>query len=505
MTTVFPPFKPDRYDFVEATEACIQLEDGQLVQWEKWQKKDIFRPIFGRRKKGGKRWYDLALIGLPKKNGKSTIASAMGVYGLLFDDEPYPEIYSAAGDTDQARIIFNKAKQTIQRSPALSAATRIYRDAIETKDGSGIWKVLSADAPTSHGLNQSMVIWDELWNQRNYDLWEALTQSPARAEPLQVIVTYAGYDNIEGNLLWDLYRRGMGKRNADDIDESKKKYICGPCKADPGMYFFWSHRNLAPWISPEYLNKQRIRLPKHVYERLHENRWTSPEGSMFTSAEVDAVVDKEREPVLGTQVGYTHYLSVDLGLTRDRAVVAIGHRDRQTRKPCLDYMKTFVPPSDGRVSIAGVEAEIASCLRRFRPIEQICLDPWQLEGTAQKLEAKGYDVERVVFSGGNLTRMTARLMHCVTERNLLLYDYPMLTKELKSVRAVQKSYGYRIDHESGQHDDHVIALAMLLLAILPEEEYDSMDDFDEDPFEDMIRHPDPMGQMMSRMMADIPL
>jgi len=45
---------------------------------------------------------------------------------------------------------------------------------------------------------------DELWNQPSYDLWEALTHSPARENPFHFIVTYAGFQARSGNLLWDL-------------------------------------------------------------------------------------------------------------------------------------------------------------------------------------------------------------------------------------------------------------------------------------------------------------
>ena len=71
------------------------------VHWDIFQTKD----------KKGLRKYNLALMGVPKKNGKSTLASGIALY-MLFT-EPNAEVYGAAGDKDQARIIFQMTKKAI--------------------------------------------------------------------------------------------------------------------------------------------------------------------------------------------------------------------------------------------------------------------------------------------------------------------------------------------------------------------------------------------------------
>ena len=104
--------------------------------------------------------------------------------------------------------------------PGLGSLVKIYKDAIERVDGNGAYRVLASDSSSAHGGNATCVIWDELWNQPSYDLWEALTHSPARENPFHFIVTYAGYQARSGNLLWDLYSRGMAGE-------------------DPKQYTFW--------------------------------------------------------------------------------------------------------------------------------------------------------------------------------------------------------------------------------------------------------------------------
>src|ERR1022692_2226860 len=64
------------------------------IHFEPWQVEHVLAPVFA--KVNRQRRYDTYLNGLPKKNGKSTLASCVAVYALLLDD-PNPEVYSAAG------------------------------------------------------------------------------------------------------------------------------------------------------------------------------------------------------------------------------------------------------------------------------------------------------------------------------------------------------------------------------------------------------------------------
>lgn len=269
----------EQLDIITFAEEFFILEDGNPICFESWQKGKILRPIFYDLEPGGERRINQALIGTPKKNGKSTLAGCVACFGLFADGETEPEVYSAASDKEQAKVVFNYVSKAIKRSPHLLRECKIYKDAIETKKG-GIYRALSSDAPSIHGLNASMVIWDELWNQRSYDLWEALTHSPARKQPLHFSITYAGFEQVEGNLLWDLFQSGLKGK-------------------DPSFYMFWTHENPASWVTEKYLEQQKRRLPEHRYLRLHENRWTSGEYAFLTREDVEAAIDPTLEPTFG--------------------------------------------------------------------------------------------------------------------------------------------------------------------------------------------------------------
>ena len=149
-------------DIVVFLQEQYVLEDGKPIVLQDFQK-EILRDIFQTKDKNGLRRYNLAVLGMCKKNGKSTIASAVALYSLF--TEMNGEVYGVAGDKDQAKIIFQMTKRAIERNPILFDSVKIYKDEIVVPSTNSIYKVLSADAPTNHGLNPSCVIFDELWNQ----------------------------------------------------------------------------------------------------------------------------------------------------------------------------------------------------------------------------------------------------------------------------------------------------------------------------------------------------
>ena len=91
--------------------------------------KGFLRELFKEHR--GQRVYTRALLGIPRKNGKSELCAAIGCKMLVGDGVYGAEIVSVAGDKPQARIVFESAKRMVQFSPRLSATLRIFRDAIE--------------------------------------------------------------------------------------------------------------------------------------------------------------------------------------------------------------------------------------------------------------------------------------------------------------------------------------------------------------------------------------
>lgn len=174
---------------------------GQAFTLLDYQTHLLLRPLFGWvRVEDGLRRFQKAYIELPKKNGKTQLIAGLALYMLLCDNEPGAEVYVAAGDREQARILFDAAKAMVEgpyAHPSLSRRLVVYRNRIvRADDPAAFFQVLSSEAATKHGPNIHCLIIDELHAQPDRDLFETLTRGIiSRRQPLILEITTAGDDD----------------------------------------------------------------------------------------------------------------------------------------------------------------------------------------------------------------------------------------------------------------------------------------------------------------------
>ncbi len=98
---------------------------GQPFELQPWQLDDVVAPIFGWKRPDGSRRYRRAHIEIAKKNGKSSLASALSLYLLVADDEPGAVVGNVAVDREQASIVFDAAASMVRQSPDLARAVEV--------------------------------------------------------------------------------------------------------------------------------------------------------------------------------------------------------------------------------------------------------------------------------------------------------------------------------------------------------------------------------------------
>lgn len=162
---------------------------GQKLKPEPWQQ-FIIASLYGwRRLDNGKRRFRKAYIQVARKNGKSFLAAGVSLYDLI--TEPGAEVYSAATKKDQARIVFDDAKKTVQYSKDLKKYIKPLAHSLTCADGS--MKPLASDSNTLDGLNPSCAIIDEYHAHKTTELLDVIdTGMRARQQPLMFIITTAG-------------------------------------------------------------------------------------------------------------------------------------------------------------------------------------------------------------------------------------------------------------------------------------------------------------------------
>lgn len=133
-----------------------------------------------------------------RKNAKSTLSSGVGLYMTGADAEGGAEVYSAATTRDQARIVFEDAKNMIKKSKLLKRLFGFNKLNIHQERTASKFEPLSSDANNLDGLNIHCGIVDELHAHRTRDVWDVLeTATGARTQPLILGITTAGF-NREG-------------------------------------------------------------------------------------------------------------------------------------------------------------------------------------------------------------------------------------------------------------------------------------------------------------------
>ena len=114
------------------------------------------------------------------------------------------------------------------------------------------------------------------------------------------------------------------------------------------------------------------------------------------------------------------------------------------------------------VLISDIENDIERSCDNFN-VDKIVVDPWQMKGSIQKFEKKRYPVQEFTFSSNSLAKLSSNLYYLIHNGLLRIWDDPDLVGEFLSVQAVQRNYGVRIDHRTGQFSDRVISLGMAAL------------------------------------------
>lgn len=121
---------------------------GQPFKLQPWQA-FILGSIFGWLRVDGTRRFRLAYIEVGKGNGKSPMAGGIGLYGLVADNEPAAEIYSAAVTKEQARILFRDAERMREASPQLSKLIRTHVNNLSCAKTGSYFRAISSEGRTA--------------------------------------------------------------------------------------------------------------------------------------------------------------------------------------------------------------------------------------------------------------------------------------------------------------------------------------------------------------------
>lgn len=197
------------YDQSKAHKACKFIE-AQYHTKGKWaQKKEhlLLEPwqiffvcnVFGwvHASTSFRRYREVLLL-VPRKNGKSALAAAIGLYMLCADNEYGAEVYTGATSEKQAKEVFVPAQQMVRMNPPMVDYFEIQNNASNIcilKNGSKMEPIIG-NPPD--GSSPSCAIVDEVHEHKDSRLIDTMiTGMGARDQPLMLYITTAG-DNLSG-------------------------------------------------------------------------------------------------------------------------------------------------------------------------------------------------------------------------------------------------------------------------------------------------------------------
>ena len=245
------------------------------MELELWEKA-LLAALFGFVDIEGNRQFRKCLLIVGKKNGKSLLASGIGLYMQLADGESGPEVYAVATKKDQAKIIWQEAKRMVRKSPTLLKRVRTLVSEIVSDFNDGTFKALASDADSLDGLNVHCALMDEIHQWKNgRALFDIVADGiTAREQPMIFMTSTAGvirediYDQEyeEAEKLINGYDDPDGYHDAHTICfiyelDSRGEWIDPKCwkKANPGLGTIKSYKILADKVKKAMQNPALVK------------------------------------------------------------------------------------------------------------------------------------------------------------------------------------------------------------------------------------------------------
>jgi phage terminase large subunit-like protein len=429
---------------------------GQPFQLERWQQQ--FLREFYRRDKHGRRVYQRGVLGVPRGNGKTPLAAALGLYELLARTD-VPEIYCAAASKEQAGIALGFARDFVEQGPLIDWVQ--VKRTLTCPGSGGLMQVISSEGRMQHGRMPAVALIDELWaflTERERQTYTALASAlHKRVDAYLLAITTAGYK--QNSLLGDIYQAALNgpdvktSRNgcltvAKDIDNGQLLWWYGAPEGatidDPKI---WRAANPASWLNPHDLKHQLADpgLGEHEFRRLHLNQWTKQRNAWLP----DRCWHNLRSD-LEIPKGGAIYVGVDVGITHDTTAVCLAHVHEDGRIILRAHVwaaqtdvDAHVYMGGGAVRLEAIEDFIRQLARDYQ-LRELAYDPHFFARSAQLLEDEGITTVEFHPASGPMADAYQAFYQLAKEGRLTHNGDPILTDHIDATGAVKTERGWKL-------------------------------------------------------------
>ena len=469
---------------------------GRNFNLEAWQKFAIAY-IYGLKwKKNNKRITRTFILSVGRKNGKSSLLSAMALYALL--EESGASVVSAANSANQAKILFQMCSQYLKSIDPKSKFFARYRDRILFDKTNSEIKVVSADASRLDGLNLSFFVEDETASAVDSSVWDVLESSQgSRAQPLACSCSTRGfqlsgfYKSLEDSAIEVL--RGLKKDDSlfpliytiDEEDNWKDESVW--CKANP---------NLGVSVSIDYIRQQIIKAVNNPTQELSIktkllNMWVSSAENWIP---LDYIYNSSTPLNIEEFRNQYCYLSFDLASTTDLTCVSV-----MIEKDAKYYMKNwyffpldqlenninaeryrrwanqgYLTLTNGNVTDYSLVQNKIMEIQNICPILQISYDQWNATDLAIRLTEQNLPLQPYSQSMQSMNLPTKTLERWILQGVVIIDKNPITLWCYENAR-VKSDWNENIrivKNSQAQKIDGVIAMVMNVGGYLNNGNYD---------------------------------
>lgn len=331
-----------RFDDKAAAKVCAFIElmphtkgkwaaGGETLKLEPWQ---VFMVccIFGwKRKRDNKRRFRKALLIVPRKNGKSALAAAIGNYMFAADGEHGAEVYSGATSEKQAWEVFRPARLMVQKRPDLRSHYGVSVNAKNLHIMANESRFEPMIGKPGDGASPSCAIVDEYHEHETDHMFSTMeTGMGAREQPLMLVITTAG-DNIAGpcyQMQVEAQQALEGTRRDDETFALIYGVDEGDEWTDPAIVRK-ANPNIGVSVFDDFLmarQTEAMSSPRKAgaFKTKHLNIWVQSRAAYFNVLRFQQVADKGLK--LEDFDGQECIVGIDLAEKRDLTAVEVLFR-----------------------------------------------------------------------------------------------------------------------------------------------------------------------------------
>lgn len=438
-----------------------------------------------------KRRFTEAYIEVARKNGKSTLASAISLAMGYADDEYGAEIYYAATTRDQARICFNDAKKMVERC-SLRGRSVVTQNAFSFDALGTTHKPVSSEAGNLDGLSASCVILDEFHAHPTDELYGVLqTSSGSREQALMFIITTAG---LKTTVPCYTYRKTMTEV-LDGVLTADRTFaiiytLDDPAEVDDPANWVKANPCLGVSLNEAYIRDQYDKMkrePSAIANIMtkHFNVWMNASAVWIPDAQWSSI---ESVVPMSELEGKKCVAALDLAAVNDYCSLCLLFNERgryqylwkfyipedkyKSRHEILRenanidewVAKDFVTVTDGNVTDYDyILADFDEMMQRY-DITTVAYDPWNAAQVASKLAERGANLQAFTQTIGNFAYPTKEFARLVGLGVVDHYDNPVARWMLSNVVIKQDVNGNaRPDKaKSAEKIDGIVAAIMAL-------------------------------------------